>query len=68
MSSSSSWNARRKNLRAVTDVGANRKVADLLIMLFEEVVASRTHAGSSKRAVTDVEPIHAIGCSSLSHC
>lgn len=44
-------------MRAVADVGAKHKAADLLFLLFEDVVEMRTQAGGSKRTVVDAEPI-----------
>ena len=41
----------KENLRTFTDVGANHKVADLLILLFEEAVESRASIGISNGTV-----------------
>ena len=51
----------KENLWVVADVGANHKVADFLVLLFEEVVEPRASVGISNGAVVDAEPNHAIG-------
>ena len=49
------------NWRAVTTVGANHKVANLPIVLFEEPVESRASVGISNGTIVDVEPKQANG-------
>ncbi len=58
----------KENLRAVADVGGNHKVADLLVLRFDEVLELLTRAGSSKRAPSMPKPVMPSGirpCSAL---
>ena len=52
----------RPPLRAVVNIGANRKVAGSLVLLFKEVVESRVSVAVSNGAVIDeTRPNHDIG-------
>ena len=51
----------KEKLRVVADVGANHKVADLLVLLLEEVVESWAGVGLTNRTVVDAESNHAVG-------